>query len=615
MDSAKFREMFLTEATEHVEQMVTMLVQLDADPEDSDGIDSLFRSAHSIKGMAATMEHNTTAKLAHHLEDRLDNCRKRGHIDGNEVDWLLEATDLLELLLDDIRSERPERDVADFMGTTPVTTAAPVNATTNSATTLASDNPASRLIKLQLRDDVIAPGARLLVLLKRLADFGAVLDSTPTPTELLELEYPRQLTVRIVSDLDTEQLRQELEKYQDIETITFPASATGAKPQTPKAPAKTVRVNTELLDHLIRLTGELITNRYTLQNGVDKNSWQEVDDGVNQLARLIKNLHHHVLQVRMVSLEALVGRLTRTAHDLSRGSGKTVNLQVEGATIELDRTIVEALTDPLVHMVRNAIDHGIDTSGTIFIKAWREKDQIHIQVSDDGGGIDIEKVKQQALQHGLLAPSQVKTIRRYDLLQLICQPGFSTTASVSETSGRGVGMDVVKTAVEQVGGILTIESPPDKGAQITLKLPLSLAIIRVLMVECDGAKMALPITRVAQTVEISPTEVQSSGKQLMIEHHNELLPMLSLRKILNAPKRGQRDPIPIVITEVLGRRIALVVDRLVGQQEVFVQRLPEPFDQIMGSSGATILGDGEIVFLLDLQSLFEQRKKRAAAVK
>ena len=373
-----------------------------------------------------------------------------------------------------------------------------------------------------------------------------------------------------------------------------------------------MRVSTELLDHLISLTGELITNRYRLQGGVDKSNWQEIDAGVGQLARLVKNLHHHVLQVRMVSLEALAGRLTRTVHDLSRSNGKTVSLQVEGATIELDRTIVEALTDPLVHMVRNAIDHGIDVSGTICIKAWREKDQIHIQVSDDGNGIDIEKVKEQALKQGLLAPSQVKTARRYDLLQMICQPGFSTRDSVSETSGRGVGMDVVKTAVEQVGGILTIESPPDKGARITLKLPISLAIVRVLMVECDGAKMALPITRVAQTVEISPDEVQSSGKQLMIEHQKELLPMLSLRKILNIPKRAQHDPIPIVITEVLGRKIALVVDRLVGQQEVFVQRLPEPFDQVRGSSGATILGDGEIVFLLDLQSLFEHRKRCAA---
>lgn len=455
----------------------------------------------------------------------------------------------------------------------------------------------------------------MLVLLKRLADFGTILDSAPTPTELLEADSPTHLTVKILSDHDPERLKQELQKYQEIESIAFPVAKAIFKPQGQKTSAKTVRVSTELLDQLISLTGELITNRYKLQGGVDKNNWQEVDDGVGQLARLVKNLHHHVLQVRMVSLEALIGRLTRTVRDISRNSGKTINLKVEGATIELDRTIVEALTDPLVHMVRNSIDHGIDTSGTIFIKAWREKDQIHIQVSDDGSGIDVEKVQRQAVERGLLSPTQVKTMRRYDLLQLICRPGFSTSTSVSETSGRGVGMDVVKTAVEQVGGMLTIESPPGKGAHITLKLPLSLAIVRVLMVECNGAKMALPITRVAQTVEISPAEVQSSGKQLMIEHHKELLPMLSLRKILNAPKQAQRDPIPIVITEVLGRKIALVVDRLVGQQEVFVQRLPEPFDQVRGSSGATILGDGEIVFLLDLQSLFEHRKRRAIAAK
>ena len=310
----------------------------------------------------------------------------------------------------------------------------------------------------------------------------------------------------------------------------------------------------------------------------------------------------------MVSLEGLAGRLSRVVHDLSRNHDKAINLHVEGAEIELDRAIVEELTDPLTHMVRNAVDHGIEQAGTISIKAWRERDQVLVQVADDGRGIDPEKIRQQALEKGLLGSAQAKTIRDYDLFQLICQPGFSTAAEISETSGRGVGMDVVKTAVEKVGGILLIDSIPGKGARITLKLPLSLAIIRVLMVECAGSRMAMPITRVIQTAEISPAEVQSSGKQLMIHYQDELLPMLSLRKILKLPQGAPLDPIPLVITEVMGRKVGLVVDRLVGQQEVFVQRLPTPFDQIRGCSGGTILGDGQIIFLLDLQSLFERHR-------
>ncbi|RLB69625.1 MAG: hypothetical protein DRH07_10320, partial [Deltaproteobacteria bacterium] len=459
-----------------------------------------------------------------------------------------------------------------------------------------------------LQESVAIPGPRFLVLLKKLADLGTILESTPSTEDLLQGDAPNQLLVRLESDIPQQQIYQQLQQYSELQVITFPDEPVEEKSPLKRSPDKSVRVSTELLDHLINLTGELITNRYQLQNALKEDNWQELDDGVGQLARLVKNLHHQVLQVRMVSLESLAGRLSRTVHDLSRSHDKEIQLKLEGAEIELDRAIVEELTDPLIHMVRNAVDHGIEQSGVISIKAWRERDQVLVQVADDGRGIDPEKIRQRALEKGLLNPAQAQTIRNYDLLQLICHPGFSTAEEVSETSGRGVGMDVVKTAVERVGGVLLIDSAPGEGTRITLKMPLSLAIIRVLMVECAGSRMAIPITRVVQTVEISPEEVQSSGKQLMVHYQNELLPMLSLRKMLKAPKGAHLDPIPLVITEVLGRKVALVVDQLVGQREVFVQRLPPPFDQIRGCSGGTILGDGQIVFLLDLQTLFDRQR-------
>ncbi|MDX2481267.1 MAG: chemotaxis protein CheA [Desulfuromusa sp.] len=610
MDIPKFREMFLAETAEHLQMMVDILVQLDADPEDQDGIDALFREAHSIKGMAATMEHAETAKLAHHLEDHLDESRKLGQISGVEIDWLLEAVDLLELLLGDIRNEQPERSVASFIASIPTELESDVSLSVVENTLDRGVRGRGQLIQLQLHETVAAPGPRFLVLLKRLADFGTIVESIPSTDDLLQGAAPAQLLVRLECDIPQEQIHQQLQKYSELQGITFPDEPEEEQETRPKkrSQGKTVRVSTELLDHFINLTGELITNRYQLQNALKEHNWKALDEGVGQFARLVKNLHHQVLQVRMVSLESLAGRLARTVHDLSRSHGKEIQLNVEGAEIELDRAIVEELTDPLIHMVRNAVDHGIEQRGTVSIKAWRERDQVLVQVADDGRGIDPEKVRQRALEKGLLSPAQAKTIRDYDLFQLICQPGFSTTEEISETSGRGVGMDVVKTAVEQVGGLLLIDSILGEGARITLKLPLSLAIIRVLIVECDGTRMAMPITRVVQTVEMAPGEVQSSGKQLMIHYQDELLPMLSLRKILKAPQGPHLDPIPLVITEVMGRKVGLVVDRLIGQREVFVQRLPAPFDQIRGCSGGTILGDGQIIFLLDLQSLFERRR-------
>ena len=607
MDMDNFREMFLTEAAEHLQLMADLLVQLDSGTQDQDGIDALFRGAHSIKGMAASMEYAETARLAHHLEDHLADCRQLGQISGVEIDWLLEAVDLLELLLGDIRNGSPERSADSFIASTLQQPEA-VDRAAETKTVELTASGRGQLIQLQLRESVAVPGPRFLVLLKKLADLGTILESTPSTEDLLQGDAPNQLLVRLESDIPQQQIYQQLQQYSELQLITFPDEPEEKISPKKRSSDKTVRVSTELLDHLINLTGELITNRYQLQNALKEENWQALDDGVGQLARLVKNLHHQVLQVRMVSLESLAGRLSRTVHDLSRSHDKEIQLKLEGAEIELDRAIVEELTDPLIHMVRNAVDHGIEQSGVISIKAWRERDQVLVRVADDGRGIDPEKIRRRALEKGLLNPAQAKTIRNYDLLQFICQPGFSTAEEVSETSGRGVGMDVVKTAVERVGGMLQIDSAPGEGTRITLKLPLSLAIIRVLMVECAGSRMAIPITRVVQTVEISPEEVQSSGKQLMVHYQNELLPMLSLRKMLKAPKGAHLDPIPLVITEVLGRKVGLVVDQLVGQREVFVQRLPSPFDQIRGCSGGTILGDGQIVFMLDLQNLFDRQR-------
>lgn len=608
MDVEKFREMFLVEAAEHLQLMVEQLLKLDSDPEDREAIDALFREAHSIKGMAATMEYHESARLAHHLEDELDHCRRLGRINAAQIDKLLEATDLLETLLDDIRQGRSEHSVEGFLNDIKVEK--PGEETDAVEDVLAVNHEEQvQLLRLSLKETVAAPGPRLLVLLKHLTDFGTVLESVPSADELLLGNSSTSLSVRLETAMNHNDIQEALlGKFSELKDVSYFEEVQQQSLPTKESSSQTVRISTTLLDHFINLTGELITNRYQLQAAVKERNWGAMDEGVGHLTRLVKNLHHQVLQVRMVSLESLVGRLTRTVHDLSRNSGKEVQLKIEGAAIEVDRAIVEGLVAPLSHLLRNAVDHGIEKQGTISIRAWRERDQVMLQVADDGCGLNPDKIRQAAVTKGLLTVAQAKAMREYDLFQLICQPGFSTATKVTELSGRGVGMDVVKTAVERLGGILLIDSLSGEGTKITLKLPLSLAIIRALFVDCGSMRIAMPITRVVQTVEISSTEVQSSGKQLMLRHQEELLPLLSLRKILKVPKGSSVDPISVVITDVLGRRVGLVVDRLRHQREIFVQRLPSPFDRVRGCTGGTILGDGQIVFLLDLQSLLEKRR-------
>lgn len=616
MDIAKFRKMYITEAAEHLQNMADQLVAVESDPENREGIDALFREAHSIKGMAATMSFDATARLAHHLEDKLSDCREQGKIPCEMIDRLLAAVDLLEGLLDDVRNERPEREVDAFIDNE---SAGPelelILPDTDSASVERPESCGEGfLVRLRLADTVVAPGPRLLVLLKRLAEFGTIVESTPSEEQILQGEISRSLLVHLAAGVSQEQLCQSLQSHSELTEISFPLAA--AEEQNRKrspSVATTVRVDTDLLDRFINLTGELITNRYMLQGAASEKNWSELNEGLGQLARLVKNLHHQVLQVRMMPLATVTGRLPRAVRDLCRSSGKEVQFDIEGAEIELDRTILEALADPLIHMIRNAIDHGIEQRGSVRVKAWRERDQVLIQVADDGCGIDPEKIRQRALKKDLISPAQSQTLRDYDIFQLICQPGFSTAEQVTETSGRGVGMDVVKTAVERLGGVLLIDSTPGQGSRMTMKLPLSVAIIRVLMIECAGSLLGMPITRVLQTVEIAPQDVQTSGKQLVISLNGELLPMLSLRKILRQPKGPAPTSLPLVITEVFGRKVGLVVDRLVGQQEVFVQTLPSPFDRLRGNNGGAILGDGRIMFLLDLQSLLEKRRTKGTA--
>ena len=583
MDMVKFREMFLAEAGDHLQQMTTTLMTLETDPDSRSAIDALFRNAHSIKGMAGTMNFGETENLAHYLEDILDDCRQDGHIGQGQINKVLTGVDLLDALLNDIRSGSRERDISDFMAGSGEQALAPHDEPTQDEEelVLVELNDPALFVRLQLDISTPAPGARLLVLLKTLEGLGRMIESRPSQHDLLTGSRTcRELVVRFETDLNPDQISDYFATYSEVKEVSFPdsfAAPVTAAPALKNASGVTVRVNTELLDRFINLTGELITTRYHLQNAVKQRSWTDVDEGVGQLTRLVKNLQHQVLQVRMLSLENLFIRVGRTVREQARNSGKEVALNLEGAAIEIDRAIVEELADPLMHLVRNAIDHGIDKQGTVTVKAGRERDLVTVEVADNGRGIDLQKIKTRALERGLISEQQLQSLRDYDVLQLICLPGFSTAQTITGTSGRGVGMDVVKTAVEQIGGILEIISSPDTGSRFILKLPLSLAIVRVLLVSVAEVTLALPISRVVQTLEITKDQIQLSGRKRVIEFKGQVLPLLSLRKMLNYPKTQLKEPLPVVVTEVLGRRVGLVVDTLIGQREVFVQRLAAPF--------------------------------------
>ncbi len=603
MDMSKYKAMYLTEAREHLQKMSALLVSIEADPHNRSGIDALFREAHSIKGMAASMGYQQTADLGHYLEDFLDHFRQQGQITSEAIDRLLAGVDLIESLLEDIDAERPERSVVGFCSGQPA-----VAATEQKEP---EPNPVadeSHLqVSLQLHESVASPAARLLVLIKQLATLGKLLNCEPSEEMILRGGEVRRLNAEIQTRLEAQEVKSCFENYSEVSRVNV--SAPQAKPSGNTSVGATVRVGTELLDRFIGLTGELITNRYMLQSAAGEKDWKGLKEGLDRLARLVKNLHHQVLQVRMMPIDSVTGRLPRLVRDLARKTGKEIQFNLEGTGIELDRAILEELTDPLIHMIRNAIDHGIAKQGTITVRAWRQRDQVMLQVADDGMGMDPDALRRHAVEKGLISSAQAEVMRDYDALQLICLPGFSTASQITDTSGRGVGMDVVKAAVEKLGGVLHIDSVPENGTRFTLKLPLSVAIIKVLLVNVDHKLVALPITRVLQTLEIDRNQIQTSGKQRVFSHNEELLPLISLRKILGLPIPRASEQISVVISEILGRKIGLVVDGFSGQKEVFVQSLPHPVDLLRGLGGGTILGDGRIVFILDIQGMLEKRRR------
>ncbi|WP_432821594.1 chemotaxis protein CheA [Trichloromonas sp.] len=614
MDMSKYRDMFFSETREHLHKMGLLLVELEKNPADRDGIDSLFREAHSIKGMAASMGYERTAELAHHLEDFLDGFRAEGKVSAVAVDWLLAGVDLLEGLVDDLAAERPERDIAAFIAANApgegvvelpdIPVAVPAPPVVPVAAPEVSGEETLRIV-VELVSGAVAPAARSLLMIRDLAGQGRLLSCVPDEQALLQGGAVQRLELRLVTSRAATAVKERLLAMPDVARV----SCVVERPQPVRRDdrERTVRVRTGLLDQFINLAGELITNRYMLQAAFAENRPQDMKLGLDQLTRLITDLHHHVLQVRMMPVSSITGRLPRQVRDLERKTGKSVSLRVEGEEVELDRAILEALADPLMHMVRNAIDHGIETEGELVVSASREKDLVLIEVRDNGRGLDPEAIRRKAVERGLLSVPQARSMADRDLFQLVCVPGFSTAAEVTETSGRGVGMDVVKSVVEQLGGTLQILSAKGAGTRIQLYLPLSVAIIKVLLVECEGKTVAIPLTRVLQTLELTREDIRTSGRQKVIRLGDELVPLLSVRKILQLPHRPMSGAIPAVISEVRGRKVGLVVDRLVGQREAFVKSLAFPLDRLAGISGATTLGDGSIVFIIDPQSLLDEQ--------
>ncbi len=535
MDMSQYFGLFISEAREHVRKIAELTLLLEANPLDRPTIDALFRSVHSVKGMAASMSFTAIAELAHRMEDLMDRIRHGLAVDASLFDLLLAGTDHLSTMLDDLE-----------------------NGGTGNGNT-----------------------ARLV---ERIIAYSPAEKGVPGPAgdEAAEAVVPKEGN----EPIDTHH-----------ETWDVP---------------QTVRVKTEVLDSFVNTTGELITVKHRLTLLAAHCRDGGLAEAVRDLGRHLGELHDQVVAVRLIPLSAITGRLPRMVRDLARSSGKEVVFTLQGVEIELDRSILELLGDPLAHILRNCVDHGIEppaerlaaakpAGGTVSLTVTRLKDQVEITIADDGRGMDPESICRAAVAKGVIGRERAASLSLHEKLMLVCQPGFSTAAEITEVSGRGVGMDVVKTTLQSLGGSLSIAAEPGRGSTFLLRLPLTIAIINVLLVTVGRLTVAVPLTAVIRTLDVRRDELACIGGEEVVFHNDEELPLLPLRDLLTVPAAEETgETASIFVAEIKGRRVGVLVDKVLGHQEVFVKPLARPLSALPGLNGAAILGDGQIVFILDI---------------
>ncbi len=570
MDLARYAALFQSESREQLSTMNEELLALERTPTASEPVSAVFRAVHTMKGMSATMGYATVTALAHELESLLDRVRHAELVVDREVtDTLFAAVDALERAV--------EIEVAGRS---------------------AEEEAAPALARLR---DLAASRARA---------------EPPLPLETQEFAIP-SATQEFAIPTST----QEFAIPSSTQEFRIPTSTQEfAVPNAPRSSAsrgpRTIRVELRRLDGLTNLAGELLVARGRLTDVAHEIAHPALDHALAQTSRLIADLHDQIMASRMVPVGQVFDRFPRLVRDAAKSLGKEIELALEGREIELDRSMLDEIGEPIVHLLRNAADHGIEQpdvreragkprAGQLTLTVTRERQMVTMRVEDDGRGINRDRVLERARAEGLV-DATVETLSDEELVRIIARPGFSTAASVTDLSGRGVGIDVVLTRVRALGGSVEIASEPGAGTRVTLRLPVTLAIVRALLARVDGEMYAVPMTHVRETVELRQgARRRVQGREMMLLR-DEVVPLLQFREIVGLPEASLVSvdgSTQVIVIECGGRRAGLVVDEFAGEQDIVVKGFDSVRDGLALFSGATILADGAPALIVDVSSL------------
>ncbi len=607
---------FLAESSEMLEALDQHFVKLETEPTNADLLNEIFRCMHSMKGSAGFLGFTHLVEVAHQGESLLNKLRQ-GEMSVSPfiIDIILEAVDAVKLLHADIRETGEDSHVDTALIVNKLTL------TMESADDLKDLMPAAPVAVSS--PSVVAEASEAM---------------TPVPEAVVSdiaegnLEKPEEQEVSSDSQSDPENsdaepesvpaLSDVLKQMQEAASRTVKAASSGPTKSTGKDEDVTVRVETKRLDHVMNLVGELVLGRNRLMKlGYGLDEQYETDPIVRelgvafaQLNLVTSDLQLAVMKTRMVPIRKVFSRFPRLVRDLSSKLGKQVRLDLVGEDTEVDKSVADELGDPLVHLVRNSMDHGLESleerkrtgkspEGSVKLAAYHEGNSIVIRIEDDGRGLQVDKISKSAVEKGLISESELSSMSPRDVMNLILLPGFSTADQVSDLSGRGVGMDVVRTNISRMNGSLELDSEPGRGSKVTIKLPLTVAIIQALLVEVGNATFAVPLASVVEAVKVTKEDIKSVNGQAVLNLRERILPLLNLAHTFQVPSERISDECYVVVVAIGAQRFGVVVDRLRAQEEVVIKSLGEFLANVQGVAGATITGDGKVVLILDMADL------------
>ncbi|WP_416150930.1 chemotaxis protein CheW [Salipaludibacillus sp. HK11] len=675
MEKDEYLEMFIDESNEHLQALNDNLLKLEEKPDDLPIINEIFRSAHTLKGMSATMGYEDLASLTHQMENVLDAI-KTNKLEATSVllDVVFEAVDHLEAMVQDIANggsgkrdvkevviklEKIEKgELVDEVAATKIpekTIGNEIHSYDDFELTVLSQSAEQGFnayrLEVSLREDVILKAARVFMVFEVLEQVGEVIKSTPTVDQLEEENFDLSFSVTIVTKETETDVRARVMKVSEIEEIKVTKIDTEEidqaqgnssnvdeektdelvegkvqgesenKPETEQKTAqaanKTIRVNIERLDSLMNLFEELVIDRGRLEQISSDLKSNELTETVEHMSRISGDLQSIILNMRMVPVEQVFNRFPRMVRGLAKDLNKKVNLEIIGADTELDRTVIDEIGDPLVHLLRNSMDHGVETpeirrnsgkpeESKITLKAYHSGNHVFIEVIDDGAGINRDKVLAKAISSGVVSAENGPNLSDKQVYELLFSSGLSTADVISDVSGRGVGLDVVKNKIESLGGNVTVNSTPGEGTMFSIQLPLTLSIISVMLVEVQAEIYAVPLSSIIETAIIKKEDIMAAHNQKVIDFRGSVVPLMNLTNFFEVPVTKEEDEYySIVIVRKGEKMAALVVNSFIGQKEIVLKSLGDYLTSVFAISGATILGNGQVALIIDCNALIK----------